>query len=1292
MEWAPTVNFPRAIGLEVSTVCNLRCVMCPLTHSGGKVDRPAFPDATLIQKLLPYMRKAEVLRLFGVGEPLLSPAFWSVLKELNHGEHPKQIEVHTNGLLLNDENIIKILDSPLSLISISLDAARPETYHRLRGSSLSELLDRIKLLISERNLRKHHLHIQLNMTIMRENIEELPELLNLARELNADSIRFWELEGSGGGDLEWQTESNGWQFFYSKQLLSSFPEIRDHFVSLTKEKSKEYGIPIDDGGLKLSCNTYWTKQQHKGILSKCYFPLTWLDVLSNGMARLCCYGLRGIGNIMETSVENVWNGAMAKETRTLLSQNIMPEYCHGAGCGYVLGFNAEKFDNCAKTNSNTDAHSDNMTTSSNNLSEQVMQLPYPKISIVTPSFNQGDFIEKTITSVISQNYPNLEYIIIDGGSADQSVEIIKKYSGHLTYWCSEKDNGQSDAINKGLARATGEIFNWLCSDDYLEPGALFKLAEAYQADPHAAGWVGGCRWVDNNYNEQWVFYPHSLDFSNFARNFNGKQLSQPSCFLNARILKEISGVDLSFTYTMDFNLWLRMLQRGIFKIGQGLWSNYYFHSEAKTVKNRELSYKEASKVQRSFGLEEAAERRLTFYHAGEKDYWPFVIPEDLQREFSQIAGTINTVGRFNTEQQKILFISTNVPAPENHAADKRICQILNILLANNFDIHFAYLTDNIKDRQFALAFGDRINFYHITNHNDFQNPDIFVQLVRELDPATVFITNCWWLQYCLLMTHVLIQAEQNNLKARFVVDTMDFHYKHYMRKYNVSNEQQDLQEAENFLIVENEFYSRAGCVVVVTEEEKNDVLKALKKPIKEIKSIPTIHEVIDQELLSLVPMESRANNICFVGNFGSQHNVEAVRFFLREVLPRIQKGFHQTGYPDPEFHIIGINLEPYRQEFASSHVKVIGFVEDLQSLLCSGNYKIMVCPLVFGSGIKGKLGDAAGVGLPFVTTSIGAEGFPVQDGVDCFIADDPAEFASKCIQLMTDNVVWHNFSIRSRIMVHNNYSLYAVSNKLKELVGGSAEMTQELEGSISRYERIMAMKEQGGQQPANPAGFLGDKPSKEQIYRLLQQIQALPSDWHKAGSLDVSVLAAFVKHAAHLPLEHSIETGSGKSTLLLSNISRHHLVFALDAGDSISCVKQSPYFNHSTVEYVEGPTQTTLPYYRFNHKLDFALIDGPHGYPFPEMEYYFIYPHLKEGAILVVDDIHIPTIFNLFKFLLDESMFEFLEIVNQTTAFFRRTSAPMFSPTGDGWWEQEYNKKNFPESMLSDELRKLLGR
>ena len=112
-----------------------------------------------------------------------------------------------------------------------------------------------------------------------------------------------------------------------------------------------------------------------------------------------------------------------------------------------------------------------------------MKLEYPKITVVTPSYNQGQFIEATIKSVIGQQYPNLEYIVCDGGSTDETVEILKKYADKITWWCSEKDKGQSDAINKGMHRATGDIVCWINSDDVLLPGTLLTVAKFFHDHP-----------------------------------------------------------------------------------------------------------------------------------------------------------------------------------------------------------------------------------------------------------------------------------------------------------------------------------------------------------------------------------------------------------------------------------------------------------------------------------------------------------------------------------------------------------------------------------------------------------------------------------------------------------------------------------------------------------------------------------------------------------------------------------------------------------------------------------------
>lgn len=179
---------------------------------------------------------------------------------------------------------------------------------------------------------------------------------------------------------------------------------------------------------------------------------------------------------------------------------------------------------------------------------------FPKITVITPSYNQGQYIEETILSIIDQGYPNLEYIIMDGGSTDNTVEVIKKYQDRITYWVSEKDTGQSNAINKGLRKATGDIINWINSDDQLQPGALMAIARHFMANPDAVIVHGRIEYFGETKN----YYSTNLP----AQDLHIKYVShicmpQPASFFHRRLIDEQGYLDETLHFSMDTDLFMR---------------------------------------------------------------------------------------------------------------------------------------------------------------------------------------------------------------------------------------------------------------------------------------------------------------------------------------------------------------------------------------------------------------------------------------------------------------------------------------------------------------------------------------------------------------------------------------------------------------------------------------------------------------------------------------------------------------------------------------------------------------
>jgi glycosyltransferase involved in cell wall biosynthesis len=247
----------------------------------------------------------------------------------------------------------------------------------------------------------------------------------------------------------------------------------------------------------------------------------------------------------------------------------------------------------------------------------------PRLSIVTPSYNQGRFIEETIVSVLAQDYPRLEYIVIDGGSTDNTLEVVRRYEGRLTFWLSEGDRGQSDAINKGFRRATGDIVTWLNSDDVYLPHALRRAVEHFD-DPEVALVHGKCVLFGEGFKEE-VKGAGGRDLE--ALYLARVPFPQPSSFFRRRVLLEQGYLDESLHTMMDYDLLVRVALNYKLKRVEDTFSRYRLHEGCKTlsspVGHARAAARVFSKLLRSLGPAEGLishMRELGLYVGGDDRY------------------------------------------------------------------------------------------------------------------------------------------------------------------------------------------------------------------------------------------------------------------------------------------------------------------------------------------------------------------------------------------------------------------------------------------------------------------------------------------------------------------------------------------------------------------------------------------------------------------------------------------------------------------------------------------------
>ncbi|MBN1267871.1 MAG: glycosyltransferase [Anaerolineales bacterium] len=218
----------------------------------------------------------------------------------------------------------------------------------------------------------------------------------------------------------------------------------------------------------------------------------------------------------------------------------------------------------------------------------------PLISIITPSFQQAHYLEQTIRSVLNQDYPNLEYIVIDGGSTDGSVDVIRRYENHITRWVSEPDKGQTDALNKGFAMANGEILAWLNSDDLYYPGAVSAAAAYLQQHAEVGLVYGDADYIDEDGKVIGRFPAAHTDYNRLRRGY--VHIPQQAAFFRAFLWKQVGPLDPSFYFAMDYDLWVRLASVAPIRYQPDLWAAFRLHKGAKSVSEADRCWPEMLRV------------------------------------------------------------------------------------------------------------------------------------------------------------------------------------------------------------------------------------------------------------------------------------------------------------------------------------------------------------------------------------------------------------------------------------------------------------------------------------------------------------------------------------------------------------------------------------------------------------------------------------------------------------------------------------------------------------------------
>jgi glycosyltransferase involved in cell wall biosynthesis len=302
------------------------------------------------------------------------------------------------------------------------------------------------------------------------------------------------------------------------------------------------------------------------------------------------------------------------------------------------------------------------------------------------------------------------------------------------------------------------------------------------------------------------------------------------------------------------------------------------------------------------------------------------------------------------------------------------------------------------------------------------------KFLASMKPEILFVTDLFDPQYIQTCAGIIKTTKSAFPDCFVILDTMDCHWKKYVRKAQTSANQEDWNAAWRYLELEKQLYPDANLLTVVTNEDGEDITRSIPKA-PQTAVLPNCYTLSPR-----LPSYEETSDLCFVGPASVNHNLDAMRYMRDEILPHLLGSNN-----DIKVFVIGSSWQLYSKEFTGSSFVFRGHVADLDKEL--SKFRVFVCPLTYGAGLKGKLGSAASAGIPVVSTSIGCEGYPISSAHECLISDDPEVFAQHCKTLLKDKDQWETKRNQIRAMMKQNYgpqSLEMYVTKILEVYRGQA--------------------------------------------------------------------------------------------------------------------------------------------------------------------------------------------------------------------------------------------------------------